>query len=110
MEYGLNSTIHGIRYMCDRKRHWLERLFWIVAFALSVFGCGRLIVNLINKWEQSPVIVSLSERSTPVWQIPFPAVTICPESKANISMLNFTSTYHEMMRVGEPPYNLTADE
>lgn len=88
----------------------VNRLWWIIAFFLSVYGCGRLILNVYNKWDQSPVIVSFAEKSTPVWEIPFPAVTICPETKANISMLNFTAVYHEMLREQKPPYNLTADE
>ena len=33
------------------------------------------------KWKESPIILSFAEKSTPVWEIPFPAVTICPVTK-----------------------------
>lgn len=66
-----------------------------------------MILNVYIKWDQSPVIVSFAEKSTPVWEIPFPAVTICPETKANVSMLNFTDIYHEMMYAETPPYNIS---
>lgn len=75
-----------------------------------MYGCASLIINVYNKWEQSPVIVSFAEKSTPVSQIPFPAVTICPETKVYTSMLNFTNAFHEMVNAGEPPFNLTDEE
>jgi amiloride-sensitive sodium channel len=61
----------------ERKRHWSERAFWLAAFILAVYGCGNLIINIYNKWQQTPVIVSFAEKSTPVWSVPFPAVTVC---------------------------------
>ena len=61
-------------------------------FLICFFGCGRLIFNIYQKWDTTPVIVSFAEKSTPVWQIPFPAVTICPETKAKD--YNFTEGYH----------------
>lgn len=86
------------------------RLWWVFAFLLSVYGCGKLIANVYVKWDQSPVIVSFAEKSTPVWEIPFPAVTICPETKTNTSMLNFTEIYHELIN-SQPPYsNLSSEE
>lgn len=75
-----------------------------------MYGCGKLILNVYVKWDQSPVIVSFAEKSTPVWEIPFPAVTICPETKANVSLLNFTALYHHMMFAGQPPYNISDDD
>ncbi|XP_055599041.1 pickpocket protein 28-like [Uranotaenia lowii] len=74
-----------------------NRIWWIVTFLISVYGCSRLIQNIYRKWDQTPVIVSFNEKSTPVWQIPFPAVTICPETKAKSKYLNFTSMYHTLM-------------
>lgn len=72
--------------------------------------CALSINNVYTKWDQSQVIVSFAEKSTPVWEIPFPAVTICPETKSKIDYLNFTTAYHTMMDAMEPPYNMTDDE
>lgn len=72
-DYANNSSIHGVRYMGERRRPLVERVWWVIAFLLSIYGCSRLIYNVWNKWDQSPVIVSFAEKSTPVWQIPFPA-------------------------------------
>lgn len=88
----------------------LIRLWWVFAFGLSLILCGTLIRKVWIKWDQSPVIVSFAEKSTPVWEIPFPAVTICPETKSYMNKLNFTDVYHTMAAANETPYNLTDDE
>lgn len=77
---------------------------------MALILCGKLIHNVYTKWDQSPVIVSFAEKSTPVWEIPFPAVTICPETKAKVELLNFTSAYHTMNEATTPPYNMTDEE
>lgn len=56
------------------------RVFWIIAFILSLIGCVCMIYKLYNKWQATPVIVSYSERYTRIWEIPFPAITVCPAS------------------------------
>ena len=59
----------------------------------------------------SPVIVSFAEKSTPVWQIPFPAITICPETKATNYFLNFTKAYNTIRKTeAGQPFNLTNEE
>lgn len=95
-EYCENTTIHGVKYFGERHRPKVERWWWIAAFLVSIVLCTLLIRNLWVKWDQSPVIVSFAERSTPVWEIPFPAVTICPETKATKSLFNYTDIYHRI--------------
>ena len=93
-DYANNSSIHGVRYMGERRRPLVERVWWIIAFGISIYACSQAIYNVWNKWNQSPVIVSFAEKSTPVWQIPFPAVTMCPETKARSEVFNYTAMYH----------------
>lgn len=42
--------------------------------------------------------------------ISFVAVTICPETKANMTQLNFTDVFHKMASALKPPYNITEEE
>ena len=42
------------------------------------------------------MIVSFSEKSTPIRNIPFPAITICPETKTQSQIFNFSQTYSDM--------------
>lgn len=67
-----------------------------------------MIFKVYNKWQLSPVIVSFAEKSTPVWEIPFPAVTICPETKAMQKHVDFTKSY--TMLHGGQMENFTVEE
>lgn len=69
----------------------------MIAFATAASFSAILIKETWDKWQDTPVIVSFSEKSTPVWAIPFPAVTICPETKARVDIFNFTDTYNKIM-------------
>lgn len=111
-DFCANSTIHGIKYMGDRKRHWAERVWWLIAFILSIYGCSRLIYNIWQRWDRSPVIVSFAEKSTPIWQIPFPSVTICLETKSQSDLFNYTEMYHTIQGIdsGYQPNNLTQEQ
>ncbi|XP_058456339.1 pickpocket protein 28-like [Malaya genurostris] len=92
-EYCSNSTVHGVSYISSR-RSLLERMWWLVVIVLALYGCGRLIGKVYNKWNANPVIVSLDEHPTPVWTIPFPAVTICPAAKIRSKLMNFTDSFY----------------
>lgn len=91
-----NSSVHGIKYIGEQRRHWSERLFWVIAFIVSILGCSIMIYKIYTKWQQNPVIVSFAENSTPVWQIPFPAVTICPETKTTKKEFDFSEAYRKI--------------
>lgn len=93
-EYSADTSIHGIKYLTDKKRHWSERLFWAIALMLSISACFYLIYDSFLRWQQAPVMVSFSEKFMNVWEIPFAAVTICPSG--GISVLN-------------PNYNITSN-
>lgn len=71
--------------------------------------CGKLIVDIYLKWEQIPVIVSFAEKSTPIWKIDFPAVTICPETKAKQTVLNYTNIYN-ILNNNKMEHNFTKNE
>ncbi|XP_068142436.1 pickpocket protein 28 [Drosophila tropicalis] len=95
-EYCDYTTIHGIRYLGEKKRPILERLFWICVLIVSIVTCCKLTLNIWDKWNNNPVIVSFAEKSTPVWQIPFPAVTVCAETKSRRNLFNYTDSYHQI--------------
>lgn len=79
-EYCSNTSIHGIQYFGEH-RPLIEKVFWLCVFLASIYCCSNLIHSIYTKWNETPVIVSFSEKSTPVWSIPFPAITICSETK-----------------------------
>ncbi|XP_018335267.1 pickpocket protein 28 [Agrilus planipennis] len=91
-EYSENSTVHGVKYIGEKKRTATERFFWLVILGLSLYFCTYMIIKTYEKWDKSPVIVSFARSPTPIWEIPFPSVTICSETKSRKSVFNFTET------------------
>ncbi|KAF2889903.1 hypothetical protein ILUMI_16270, partial [Ignelater luminosus] len=89
-EYCVNTSIHGLKFLGEKGRSLIERIWWFVFITASLYFCVSSIIEAYRKWEYSPVVVSFSTSETPVWKIPFPAVTICPQVKAQRKLVNFT--------------------
>ncbi|KAH8411341.1 hypothetical protein KR215_002417 [Drosophila sulfurigaster] len=118
-DYCQHTSIHGVQYLGEKERPIKERVFWLVVFVVSIYCCARLINNAYTKWDATPVIVSFAERSTPVWNIPFPAVTICSETKRVLkksgdhnSYANLYNQFTAAMHTTRifKPQNITAKE
>uniref|UniRef100_A0A182PJH0 Pickpocket n=1 Tax=Anopheles epiroticus TaxID=199890 RepID=A0A182PJH0_9DIPT len=97
-EYCANSSIHGVRYLDRNGRSACERFWWLVVFLFSMLGCSVMIHKTYVKWKQVPIIVTFSEKTTPVWDIHFPAITICPETKVSAEKLNLTAEMNALSR------------
>ncbi|XP_040164851.1 pickpocket protein 28-like [Anopheles arabiensis] len=99
-DYCGNSSIHGFKYFVGNGRTRAEKVFWIAMCVLSIYGCASLIETVYDKWTRSPVVVTFAEKPTPVHDIPFPAVTICPVTKVKSKVLNFTTIYQHLVHGG----------
>lgn len=58
-----------------------------VCIGLSVY----IVLVMYNQYKVSPIIVTFATKTTPIHNIPFPAVTICPNSFSVVSKLNFSN-------------------
>ncbi|XP_014484862.1 PREDICTED: pickpocket protein 28-like [Dinoponera quadriceps] len=76
-EYCTNSTLHGLRYVGDSNLSIVERVFWAISFTSALVTAIYYIVYLYQKWDNAPIIISLSPSPVPLAEFPFPAVTIC---------------------------------
>ena len=47
-EYSENSTLHGVKYLGEKKLHWSERFFWIITFILSSIGSYLFIMEVCH--------------------------------------------------------------
>lgn len=75
----------------------MSRFWWILAFSLSLWLCGSSIHSIWMKWSLNPVKMSLTEREMPISEIPFPAVTICPETKTYYDKLDVSAAYKSLI-------------
>ncbi|XP_035704838.1 pickpocket protein 28 [Folsomia candida] len=76
-----DSTIHGLKYLSQRKRPHVERICWLLTLLTSLGASAYLIYGIIEKWNASPVIVSFQPSQTSVMDVPFPAVTVCSSNR-----------------------------
>ena len=104
-EYCESSSLHGLRYITEDGRHWTERVLWffmcLCGFVLTIY----FIVPIWIKWSSQvitkictsgwitilnfqPTLTTLDSTNHPVWEIDFPAVTICSPNKVVEDKLN----------------------
>ncbi|CAO1385585.1 unnamed protein product [Diamesa serratosioi] len=98
-DYMSETSIHGFRYLMEGKR--INGVFWFIALMFSVVGCVFLIKQTYSKWNDNPVIVSFAQKATPLYTIPMPAITICPEIKYKRSFFNLTKQQN-VLNVTDP--------
>ncbi|XP_049547443.1 pickpocket protein 28-like [Anopheles darlingi] len=97
LEYCSNSTIHGVKYFGWKRCTLFEKIWWIATFILSLYGSSRMIQDIYEKWDEMGEVVSYIGKPTSVWEIPFPAITICPETKALSKYINFTEVLLQLI-------------
>lgn len=107
IEFCSITNIHGVPYFTKAKRHWTERLFWLVAFGASLYFCIIFAQSIFLQWKESPIKMQLMDTTNPISTIPFPTVTICLDAKANGNILNVT---HMKEILAKSPKGLTNSE
>lgn len=119
-DFCANSTVNGIRYVTEPGRHWTERfkqnddkiffsfnfyhgflnrIWWVIALASAFLLCGRSIGGIWMDWHQNPV--TFQQQSTLISEIPFPALSICPQAKAYAHKLKFRSLIDSMLKISK---------
>ncbi|XP_069695435.1 pickpocket protein 28-like isoform X2 [Periplaneta americana] len=101
MEFCRSTSLHGLQYVGEEHRTITERLFWLLSFFISLIAVTYFIVQVWIKWNTNPVLVTFSEVATPVWEIPFPAITICPEVKVKSTVFSFSDAYYKENKTDE---------
>jgi amiloride-sensitive sodium channel len=69
------------------------RCFWLFVLFTSLAACIFLIVIVHRIFLHTPVIVSFSTKESPIFEVPFPAVTICSQVKASEKEFNFAKIH-----------------
>ncbi len=80
-DYADGTSIHGVKYTCEPGRASVERLLWVLLCAGSVVLTVAFMAPQYQKWRYSPTITSIETTNHPIWNIDFPAVTVCSNNK-----------------------------
>ena len=57
------------------------RSLWCLSVIGSCILCGVLVYPIYSKWQNTPTITSVEETNYAIWNIYFPAVTVCSNNK-----------------------------
>jgi len=49
-----------------------------------------LVEPIYKKWRTSPTYISIGHTSHPIWNVDFPAVTICTNNRISMGQLEWT--------------------
>ncbi|XP_030760546.1 pickpocket protein 28-like [Sitophilus oryzae] len=65
-------------------------IIWIIMFCASLVTCITVVYEVFKKWQKSPIIVNFASHEVNIFDITFPAVTICPETKVFSDHFNYS--------------------
>ncbi|XP_046802993.1 pickpocket protein 28 [Lucilia cuprina] len=84
----IETSLNGLKYIIDMHRNVWERGYYLISFS-TVFTAGLyMAIYFLQKWQNTPVIISMSSKATSIQDVPFPAVTFCNMNQALDSRVN----------------------
>ena len=107
-QYASVSTAHGISYIFEDGRFFIERIIWaaVVIAALSFAIC--MSISAFHNWKDNPVLTSVKTTGLPIEKIEFPAITICSQGSANeiidAALFQQFKRYDNKKRSGDKSY------
>ncbi|XP_011699645.1 PREDICTED: pickpocket protein 28-like [Wasmannia auropunctata] len=75
-----NTNLHGFRYISMGGSSIIESVLWFVVCISSIVFCVILMLRLWANYSNNPIVTTIYT-SNPIWNVPFPAVTICNNNK-----------------------------
>ncbi|KAJ3664697.1 hypothetical protein Zmor_000246 [Zophobas morio] len=82
-EFMSNSSIHGFKYLVGNERTLFEKIMWFGVLLGSIYMCSLWIISAYQAWEENPAFIGVGQAPVRAWEIPFPAITICPQYTYN---------------------------
>lgn len=85
--------------------------WWMIVIVASSVMCFVSIHDVWSKWQNEPIIVASETHSFPIYEIPFPAVSICPFAITSSNKFNYSAVYRLLGKIdGNDSRDLTATE
>ncbi|XP_063394136.1 sodium channel protein Nach-like [Cydia fagiglandana] len=77
VEFCNRTDLHGYKYIVMEDINMPERSLWALAVVLSVGVAAYFVVTAYRWYARNPIVTVIESTHGPVWDVPFPAVTIC---------------------------------
>ncbi|XP_076381737.1 sodium channel protein Nach [Megalopta genalis] len=77
-----STSIHGLQYFgkTDMKVGFFGKILWTCTI-LTGFACSAImVIQFLNRYNENPTNTFIKSFNNPIFNAPFPAVTLCPLS------------------------------
>lgn len=110
-EYSSSSTTHGIFYVFEDDRLFIERIFWVVIVLGAIYIAASLSINAYVSWQENPVLTSVGTTGYPIGKVEFPSITICAQgSVREIVDAALVKQFREYIETLDKIYSELSDE
>ncbi|GAB0097885.1 sodium channel protein Nach [Sergentomyia squamirostris] len=87
------TTLHGVRYIVGKKNPdgynrrlkqitiLISRLVWMTACVSGAIFAIAMMSLVWDRFQTTPTVTTIETTSHPVWDVPFPSVTLCNINK-----------------------------
>ncbi|XP_052746693.1 sodium channel protein Nach-like isoform X2 [Bicyclus anynana] len=76
-EFCARTDLHGFKYITKDGLNVAERTVWAVVVGISIICAGFLLVTAYRWYAKNPIVTVVETTQGVIWDIPFPAVTLC---------------------------------
>ncbi|XP_075991415.1 sodium channel protein Nach-like [Anticarsia gemmatalis] len=104
VEFCKRTDLHGYKYIVMEDFNYVERSCWALAVLISIALAAYFVVTAYKWYARNPIVTVIESTQGAIWDVPFPAVTICDlnvVSKKAARLLSYNLTL---------PANITADD
>ncbi|XP_028171460.1 sodium channel protein Nach-like [Ostrinia furnacalis] len=77
VEFSKRTDLHGYKYIVMEDLNVVERSCWAVAVLASICVAIYFVVTAYKWYARNPIITVIESTQGAIWDVPFPAVTIC---------------------------------
>jgi len=60
--YFQKSSVHGLKFLSDDKRHVGEKLFWLISFVVAMTMSFVSIRELVKRYINNPIIMTMDDK------------------------------------------------
>lgn len=107
------TTLHGFKYLGQKRRKRVEKIFWSIAFGISIILTVIMIYKLLQNYYNSPIVIVADNFDYWISDFHFPSVTICPSLMFNtkfVKTVDYNSITKALVLKQIAIENLTMEE
>ncbi|XP_051174622.1 pickpocket protein 11-like [Leptopilina boulardi] len=88
-----HTSLHGFHYITSPNTSVVERIIWSLICTIFLLIAFGMMFIIMYHYSKTPTTTTIETTAYPIWDIEFPAITICNHNKVYLpSALNVTKT------------------